>query len=175
MSDSFRSHELQHARPPCPSPTPGVYSNSCSSSQWCHPAISASVVPFSSCPQPLPASGSFPTSQLFAWVGQSIGVSASASVLPVNTQDWSPLGWTGYRTLSGFCGVTQDSCLESLQKPRMWAQSPSRLSLSFTLPLQMEAETVTNWSIRQSVSRIETQPLCHYILCPWCPWSGMGV
>ena len=76
----------QHARPPCPSPTPGVYSNSCPSSQWCHPAISSSVVPFSSCPQSLPASRSFPTSQLFSWGGQSIGVSASASVLPMNTQ-----------------------------------------------------------------------------------------
>ena len=99
MSDSLRPHESQHARPPCPSPTPGVYSNSCPSSQWCHPAISSSVVPFSSCPQSLPASGSFPTSQLFAWGGQSIGVSASASVLPMNTQDWSPLGWTGWISL----------------------------------------------------------------------------
>ena len=95
MSDSLRPHELQHARPPCPSPTPGVHSNSCASSRWCHPAISSSVVPFSSCPQSLPASGSFPMSQLFASGGQSIGVSALASVLPKNTQDWSPLGWTG--------------------------------------------------------------------------------
>ena len=87
VSDSLRPHESQHARPPCPSPTPGVYSNSCSLSRWCHPAISSSVAPFSSCPQSLPASGSFPTSQLFTWGGQSIGVSASASVLPMNTQD----------------------------------------------------------------------------------------
>ena len=85
----------QHARPPCLSPTPEVYSDSCPSSQWCHPAISSSVIPFSSCPQSLPASGSFPMSQLFAWGGQSIRVSASASVLPIYTQDWSPLGWTG--------------------------------------------------------------------------------
>ena len=92
MSNSLRPHELQHTRPPCPSPTPGVYSNSCPSSRWCHPAISSSVILFSSCPQSLPASGSFPMSQLFAWGGQSIGVSVSASVLPVNTQDWSPLG-----------------------------------------------------------------------------------
>ena len=91
--------ESQQARPPCPSPTPGVYSNSCPSSQWCHPAISSSVVPFSSCPQSLPASGSFPMSQLFTWGGQSIGVSASASALPMNTQDWSPLGWTGWISL----------------------------------------------------------------------------
>ena len=87
MSDSLQPHESQHARPPCPSPTPGVYSNSCSSSWWCHPAISSSVVPFSSCPQSLPASESFPMSQLFTWDGQSIGVSASASVLSMNTQD----------------------------------------------------------------------------------------
>ena len=99
VSDSLRPHESQHARPPCPSPTPGVYSNSCPSSQWCHPAISSSVVPFSSCPQSLLASGSFPMSQLFAPGGQSIRVSASASVLPMNTQDWSPLGWTGWISL----------------------------------------------------------------------------
>ena len=86
-------------RPPCPSPTPGVYSKSCPSSRWYHPAISSPVVPFSSCPQSLPASGFFPMSQLFARGGQSIGVSASASVLPVNTQDWSPLGWTGWISL----------------------------------------------------------------------------
>ena len=96
VSDSLRPHESQHARPPCPSPTPGVYPNSYPSSRWCHPAISSSVVPFSSCPQSLPASGSFPMSQLFSWGGQSIGVSASASVLPMNTQDQSPLGWTGW-------------------------------------------------------------------------------
>ena len=99
VSDSLRPHESQHARPPCPSPTPGVYPNSCPLSQWCHPAISSSVVPFSSCSQSLPASGSFPMSQLFAWCGQSTGVSASASVLPMNTQYWSPLWWTGWISL----------------------------------------------------------------------------
>ena len=99
MSDSLQPHESQHTRPPCPSPTPGVYSISCPSSQWCHPAISSTVVPFSSCPQSLLASGSFPVSQLFASGGQSIGVSASASVLPMNTQDWSPLWWTGWISL----------------------------------------------------------------------------
>ena len=99
VSDSLRPHESQHARPPCPSPTPGVHSNSCLPSWWCHPAISPSVVPFSSCPQSLPASRSLPMSQLFAWGGQSIGVSASASVLPMNTQAWSPLGWTGWISL----------------------------------------------------------------------------
>ena len=96
---TLRPHESQHARSPCPSPTPGVYTNSCPSSRWCHPAISSPVIPFSSCPQSLPASGSFPMSQLLAWGGQSIGVSASASVLPMNTQDWSLLGWTGWISL----------------------------------------------------------------------------
>ena len=99
MSNPLRPHESQHARPPFPSSTPGVHSDSHPSSQWCHPAISSSVVPFSSCPQSLPATKSFPKSQLFAWGGQSIGVSASRSVLPVNTQDWSPLGWTGWISL----------------------------------------------------------------------------
>ena len=95
-SDSLRPHESQHARPPCPSPTPGVHSNSRPSSQWCHPAISSSVILFSSCPQSLPASGSFPMSQLFAWGGQSTGVSALASFLPKTSQGWSPSEWTGW-------------------------------------------------------------------------------
>ena len=99
MSDSLWPHESQHTRPPCPSPTPRVYSNSCPSSWWWKPAISSSVIPFSSCPQSLPTSGSFPISQLFTWGGQSTGVSASASVLPMNTQGWSPLGWTGWISL----------------------------------------------------------------------------
>ena len=99
MSDSLWHHELQHARPPCPSPTPEVHSNSCPSSRWCHPAISSSVVPVSSCPQCLPASESFSMSQLFAWGGQSTGVSALAPFLPKNTQDWSPLGWTTWIAL----------------------------------------------------------------------------
>ena len=95
VSESLRPHGLQHARPLCPSPTPGAYSNSCPSSQWCHPTISTSVVPVSSCPQSFPASWSFPMSQFFISGGQSIGISASASVLPVNIQDWFPLGLTG--------------------------------------------------------------------------------
>ena len=99
VSDSLRLHELQHTRPPCPSPTPRVHSNSCPSSQWCCPAISSSVVPFSSCSQSLPSSESFAMSQFFAWVGQSTGVSALASSLPKNTQDWSPLQWTGWISL----------------------------------------------------------------------------
>ena len=99
VSDSLWPHELQHARPPFPSPTPRVHSNSRPSSQWCHPAISSSVVPFSSCSQSLPASESFPMSQLFTWGSQSTGVSASASVLPKKSQDWSPLEWTSWISL----------------------------------------------------------------------------
>ena len=117
MSDSLRPHELQHTRPPCPSPTPGVHSNSCPSSWWCHPAISSSVVPFSSCPQSLPVSESFPMSQLFSWGGRSIGVSASASVLPMNTQDWSFLGWTGWTSLQskGLSRVFSNSTVQKHQ------------------------------------------------------------
>ena len=96
MSDSLRPHEPQHASPPCPSPTPRVHPNPCPSSWWCHPAILTTVIPFYYCPQSFPAAGSFPMSQLSASGGQSIGVSASASVLPMNTQDWSPLEWTGW-------------------------------------------------------------------------------
>ena len=99
VSDSLRPHGLQHVRHPCPSPTPGVCSNSCLSSWWCHPTISSSVIPFSSCPQSFPASGSSQMSQSFTSGGQSIGVSASASVLPMNTQDWLPLGLTGWISL----------------------------------------------------------------------------
>ena len=99
MSDSLRPHELQHARLPCPSPTPRVYSNSCPSSRWCHPAISSSVIPFSSCPQSIPTSGSFPMSQLLAWGGQSTGVSALTSFLPKKSQGWSPSEWTGWTSL----------------------------------------------------------------------------
>ena len=99
VSDSLRPHESQHARPPCPSPTPGVHWDSRPSSQWCHPAISSSVVPFSSCPQFLPASESFPMSQLFAWSGQSTGVSALASFFPKKSQGWSPSEWTGWISL----------------------------------------------------------------------------
>ena len=99
MPNSLWTHETQHARPSCPSPNPRVHPNPCPSSQWCHPTISSSIVPFSSCPQSFPVSGSFPMSQLFASGGQSIGVSASASVLPMNTHDWSPLGWTCWISL----------------------------------------------------------------------------
>ena len=99
MSNSLRPHELQHTNPPCPSPTPRVYSNSCPLSRWCHPTISSSVIPFSSCLQSFPASGSFPMSQFFTSGSQRIGFSASASVLPMNIQDWFPLGLTSLISL----------------------------------------------------------------------------
>ena len=128
LCPTLRPHGLQHARPPCPSPTPGAYSNSCPLSQWCHPAISSSVVPFSSCPQSLPSSGSFSVNQLFAWGGQSIGVSASASVFPMNTQDWSPLGWTGWISL-------QSKGLSSLLQHHRSKASIFRHSAFFTVQL----------------------------------------
>ena len=143
---TLRPRELQHARHPCPSQTPGVYSNTCLSSRWCHPAISSSVIPFSSCSQSFPASGSFPMSQLFAWGGQSIGVSASASVLPMDSQDWSALGWTGSISLQSkglsrvfsnitvqkhqFFGAQLSSQSNShihtrpLEKPQPWLDGP---------------------------------------------------
>ena len=146
VSNALRPHESQHARPPCPSPTPGVHSNSRPSSRWCHPAISSSVIPFSSCPQSLPASESFPMSQLFAWGGQSTGVSALASLLPKDTEDWSPLEWTGWISLQSmglsrvfsnttvqkhqFFGAQLSSQSNShihtrlLEKPQPWLEGP---------------------------------------------------
>ena len=130
MSDSSRPHESQHARPPCPLPTPGVYSNSCPSSRWCHPAISSPVVPFSSRPQSLPASGSFTVNQHFTWGGQSIGVSASASVLSMNTQDWSPSGWTGWISLQSK-GLLRVFANTTVQKHQFFgAQLSSQSQLS---------------------------------------------
>ena len=129
MSDSMRPHELQYARPLCPSPTPGVHPNSCPLSRWCHPAISSSVIPFSPCPQSIPASESFSMSQLFAWHGQSIGVSALASVLPMNTQDWSPLGWTGWISLQSK-ELTRVFSNTTVQKHQFFGAQPSSQSNS---------------------------------------------
>ena len=137
MSDPLWPHEPQHTRPPCPSPTPGVHSDSRPLSQWCHPAISSSVVPFSSCPQSLPTSESFPMSQHFAWGGESIGVSASASVLPMNTQDWSPLEWTGWISLQskGLSRVFSNTTVQKHQffSPQLSSQSNSHIH---TWPLE---------------------------------------
>ena len=130
MSDSLLLHESQHARPPCPSPTPGVHSNSRPSSWWCHPAISSSVMPFSSCPQSLSASGSFLISQLFSWGGQSIGVSALASVLPMNTQDWSPLEWTSWISLQSK-GLSRVFSNTTVQKHQFFGAQLSSQSNSY--------------------------------------------
>ena len=132
VSNSLQCHESQHARPPCPSPTPRVYPNPCPSSRWCHQAISSSVVPFSSFPQSLPASGSFPMSQFFAWDGQSTGVSASASVLPMNTQDWSPSGWTGWISLESK-GLPRVFSNTIVQKHQFFGAQLSSLSNSHIL------------------------------------------
>ena len=129
MSDSLQPHESQHARPPCPSPTPGVHSNLRPLSQWCHLAISSSVVPLSSCPQSLPASESFLRNQLFTWGGQSTGVSALASLLPKNTQDWSPLEWTGWISLQSR-GLSRVFSNTTFQKHQFFGAQPSSQSNS---------------------------------------------
>ena len=135
-SDYLWPLELQHARPPCPSPMLGVHPNSSPLSWRCHPAISSSVVLFSSCPQSLPASKSFPMSQLFAWGGQSIGISASASVLPMNTQDWSPLGWTCWTSLQSK-GLSRVFSNTTVQKHQFFSAqlSSQSNSLIHTWPL----------------------------------------
>ena len=163
MSDSLRPHESQHARPPCPSPTPGVHSNSYPLSRWCHPAISSSVVPFSSCPQSLPASESFPMSQLFSWGGQSTGVSASASVLPKNTQDWS-LGWTGWISLQskGLSRVFSNTIVQRHQffGTQLSSQSNSHIH---TWPLK-KTIALTRWTFVGKV-----MSLCFWIC--YLGWS----
>ena len=129
VSDSLQPHGLQHASLPCPSLSPRICSNSCPLSGWCHPTISSSVIPFSSCLQSFPASGSFLMSWLFASGGQNIGVSASASVLPMNIQDWSPLGWTGWISLQfkGLSRVLSDTTIQKHQflsvQPFLWSDS----------------------------------------------------
>ena len=129
MSDSSRPHESQHARPPCPSPTPGVHWHSRPWSQWCHPAISSSVIPFSSCPQSLPASESFPMSQLFAWGGQSTGVSALASFFPKKSQGWSPPEWTGWISLQSKA-LSRVFSNTTVQKHQFFGAQPSSQSNS---------------------------------------------
>ena len=138
VSDSLRPHESQHARPPCPSPTPGVHSDSCPLSQWCHPAISSSVIPFSSCPQSLPASKSFPMSQLFAWGSQSTGVSALASFLPKKSQVWSSSEWAGWISLTkGLSRVFSNTTVQKHQFFR--ARGTKRL--------QSSLHVTDNWTL----------------------------
>ena len=146
MFDSLGPCESKHARPPCPSPTPGVHSYSCPSSRWCHPAVSSSVVPLSSCPQSLPASESFPVSQLFAWGGQSTGVSALASFLPRNTQGWSPIEWTGWFSLQskGLSGVFSNTTVKKHSWCKYYPASPPWLR---TTMYQWNG----NWSVLESL------------------------
>ena len=142
---TLRPHESQHARPPCPSPTQGVYPNPCPLSRWCHPAVSSSVVPFSSCPQSFPASGSFPMSPLFASGGQSIGVSTSASVLPMNTQGWSPLGWTGWISLQSK-GLSRVCSNTTVQKHQFFSAQLSSVQLSRTYMTTGKTIALTRWT-----------------------------
>ena len=146
MSNSLPPHELQHTRPPYPLQTPRVYSNSCPSSPWCHPAISSSVIPFSSCPQSLPASGSFQMSQLFPWGGQSIGVSASASVLPMSTQNWCPLGWTGWISLQSK-GLSRVFSNTAVEKHRFfWRSAFFTVQLSHPYMTIGKTIALTRWT-----------------------------
>ena len=150
MSNSLWPHELQHARPPCPSPTPGVYPNSCPLSWWCHPTISSSVITFSYYLQSFPTSGSVQMSQLFTSSGQNIGVSASASVLPMNIQDWFPLGWTG-------CISLQSKGLLSLLQHHSWKTSilwhSAFLTVQLSHPHMTTGKTMA-WSRRTFVSKV---------------------
>ena len=164
VSDSLRPHELQHARPPCPSQTPRVYSNSCPLSRWCHPAIPSSVIPFCSSPQSLPASGSFPMSQLFAWGSQSTGVSALASVLPMNTQDWSHLGWTG---LGSPCSPRDSQ--ESFPTPLFKSINFSVLSFlhsPLSHPYMTTGKTIalTRWTFVGKVMSLLFNMLCRLVI-----------
>ena len=152
VSNSLWPYELQHTRPPCPSPTPWVYSNSCPSSQWCHPSISSSVIPFSSCPQSLPASGSFPMSQFFPSGGQSIGVSASASVLPMNTQDWLisfRMDWLDLLATQG----TLKSLLQHHSSKASILQCSAFLTVQLSHPYMTTGKTIalTKWTFAGKV------------------------
>ena len=165
MSDSLRPHESQHARPPCPSPAPGVHPDSCPSSQWCHSAISSSVVPFSSCPQSLPASGSFPMSQLFTQGGQSTGVSALASFPPKKSQSWSPSEWTGWISLQSK-GPSRVFSNTTVQKHQFFsAQSSSECLQSdyfhFLWGCPMNSMD-SCWSFPQKQLKILLESTCSY-------------
>ena len=150
VSDSLRPHGLQHARPPCPSPTPRVYSNSCPLSLWCHPTISSSVIPFFSRLQSFPASGYFQMSQLFASGGRSIGVSASTSVLPMNTQDWFPLGWTGWISLQSK-GLSRVFSNTTVQKYQFFSTQLSTVQLSHPYMTTGKTIALTRWTFVEKV------------------------
>ena len=170
VSDSLWPHELQHTRPSCPSPNSRAYSNSCPSSRWCHPTISSCVIPFSSCLQFFPASGSFPMSQFWASGGQSIWVSASASVLPMNMQCWFPLGWTGWTSLQSkglwvFSNTTvQKHQFFSMFKnkiPSRWSRRPRTAGLQQSLsliPTTFPTSLCFNWA------NLLLSPVCSVLL-----------
>ena len=150
VTNSLRPHELQHTRPPCPSPTPGVHWDSYPLSQWCHPAISSSVTPFSSCPQSLPESESFPMSQFFAWGGQSTGVSGSASFLPKKSQGWSPSEWTGWISLQSK-GLSRVFYNTTVQKHQFFGAQPSSQSNSHIHTIHMYSFLYVNHIINKVV------------------------
>ena len=159
MSDSLQPH----ARPPCPSPTPRVHPNSCGSSRCCHPTISSCVIPFSFCSQSLQASGSFPMSQLFAWGGWSIWVSASASVLPMNTQDWSPLGWTGWISLQskGFARVLSNN---TFQKHQFFCSAFFIVQLSHPYMTTGKPVALTRWTFVGKVISLVFNKLSRFVI-----------
>ena len=154
MSDSLWPHGLQHARPPCPSPTPRVYSNSCPLNPWCHQTISSSVIPFSSQLQSFPASGSFQMSQLFASGSQSIEGSALASVLPMNIQDWLPLGWTGWISLQSK-GLSRVFSNTTVQKHQFFGSAFFIVQLSHPCMTTGKTTALTRWTFVGNVSAFE--------------------
>ena len=161
VSDSLQPHESQHARPPCP--TPGVHSDSCPSSQWCHSTISSSVIPFSPCLQSFPASGSFPVSQHFTWGGQSIEVSASASVLPVNIQDWFPLGLTRLMPLE-FKGLSRVFSNTTVQKHQFFSAQLSLSSNSHIIHDYWKNHSITRWAFVSKVMSLLFNSLSSFVI-----------
>ena len=164
VSDSLQPHESQHARPPCPSPSPGVHSDSLSLSQWCHPAISSSVIPFSSCSQSLPASKSSPMSQLFTWGGQSIGVSALASFLPKKSQGWRPSEWTGRISLQskGLSGVFSNTTVQKHQF--FWCSPFFPVQLSHPYMTTGKNIALTRWTFVAKVMSVLLNMLSRLVI-----------
>ena len=178
MSNSLQPHGLQHARPPCPSPTPGVYSNSCPLSRWCHPSISSSVIPFSSCLQSFSASGSFQMSRFFASGGQSIGVSASASVLPMNIQNWFPLRWTDWIFAAQ---RTRKNLLQhhSSKASILWHSALLMVQLSHPFIITGKTIALTRWTFVSNVMSLFNMlsslviaflPRSKHLLISWLQW-----
>ena len=161
-------HGLQHARPSCSSPTPGIYSNSCPLSQWCHPTISSSVIPFSSLLQSFPASGSLQTNQFFTSGGQSIEFSASSLVLPMNIQDWFPLGWTSVNSLQSK-GLSRVFSNTTVQKHQLFSSQPSSWSNSrIHIWLQEKTIAFSVWTFVGKVMSLLFNTLCRFIYWLWC-------